>query len=169
VAPFFPDDAGIGREFLAEGVILAPSYGTVKRIESNPRQTRIIIYLSIFDTHIQYYPADGIVTKQYTVNTGQNYFANDIGRSAHNNSKVTHFMAGQREFIISQFTGFFARRLVTFAGPLPAKAGVGERLGVILFGSRVELILPTQGLKLAIGPGAKLAGPNTAIGKYSFP
>ena len=103
---------------------------------------RIGIFLSVYDVHVQRVPMTGsVVFVEYQ--PGKNLPAFDPGASAENEQLVMGLETKHGKIIIKQIAGILARRCINYA-----QAGeeifVGQRFGLIKFGSRVELYLPTD-------------------------
>ena len=103
---------------------------------------RIGIFLSVYDVHVQRVPMTGRVDfVEYQ--PGKNLPAFNPGASAENEQIVMGLETAHGKIIIKQIAGILARRCINYA-----QAGdqiyAGQRFGLIKFGSRVELYLPTD-------------------------
>lgn len=149
VAYFFRDPDRVTP--LREGLVIAPADGRVSKIEKAvpPRElglgdtsrTRVSIFLSIFDVHINRAPITGVITKSiYTPGTFVNA---DLDKASADNERRTLIIQPHTgaEIAVVQIAGLIARRIVTFAEE-GHRIGVGERFGLIRFGSRVDVYLP---------------------------
>ena len=134
-----------------DGLIVAPADGLVSQITTAapPRELglgatplpRISIFMSVFNCHVNRSPVSGRVEK--IVYTPGKFFNADLDKaSADNerNSLVIATTAGPR-IAVTQIAGLVARRIVCFVKE-GQPVGVGERFGMIRFGSRLDVYLP---------------------------
>ena len=133
---------------MEEDAVLAPADGVVAANEVvleneyfHDQRRQISIFMSIYDVHINFFPFDGEVT-YYKYHPGKFLVAFNPKSSTDNehNTIVLKDKKG-REIMVRQIAGFVARRIVCDlqAGD---EAVVGEELGMIRFGSRVDVFLP---------------------------
>ena len=128
--------------------IVAPADGTIVEIRTvhepyflNGEATMVAIFLSVFDVHVQRAPIDGEI-KFVKYNKGKFLDARDMNASLENENRVIGIVAADGfRVTVRQIAGLIARRIVGWADK-GAKLTRGERLGMIRFGSRVELFLP---------------------------
>ncbi len=159
IAYFFRDPDRVTP--LRTGLIVAPADGRVIAIEnlpppselglgSDPR-TRIAIALSLFDVHVNRAPIAGIVRRSLYI---PGAFINvTFDKASDSNERRATVIGGDSglDITVVQIAGFIARRIVSFV-PDGVSIGVGERLGIIRFGSRVDVYLPPgQGALVAVG------------------
>ena len=151
IAYFFRDPDRITP--LREGLVIAPADGRISAIEDivpppelglgAARRTRISIFLSIFDVHINRSPVPGRIKRSVYV---PGAFLNaDLDKASTENERraiVIETPAGA-EIGVVQIAGLIARRIVTFSGEGDS-LGVGQRFGLIRFGSRVDVYLPVN-------------------------
>lgn len=156
----------------ADNIVVAPSYGTVCKIGYNPsylgeektdERIHICIFLSPLDVHQQYYPMNGFVTNRVYDDTGTFALAYKLEKSDENEKKLHFINTKFGEVIVTQIAGVLPRRIVSDYGTGPCEAG--QRLGMIKFGSRVDISLPSEGLELDIKEGDCLIG-GEQIGHY---
>ncbi len=105
------------------------------------QRRQISIFMSIYDVHINFFPFDGEVT-YYKYHPGKFLLAFKPKSSTDNehNTIVLKDKKG-REILVRQIAGFVARRIVCDLQP-GDEAVAGEELGMIRFGSRVDVFLP---------------------------
>jgi phosphatidylserine decarboxylase len=149
----------------ADNQIVAPSYGTVEAIKEIGNDTFIAIFLSPLDVHQQYYPINSIVKQRIYDDTGKFHLAYQLNKSDDNEKKIHILETAYGEVRVTQIAGFLPRVIVSDY-EIGKEVKAGERLGIIRFGSRVDLQLPTEGLKLNIKVGDQLEGGVQEIGKY---
>jgi phosphatidylserine decarboxylase len=111
----------------------------VTYLEQKDNKINISIYLNILNNHTQIYPVNGVLLKTIYDKTGKFELANDIRKSRFNEKKIhTIKMENGGEVKITQIAGFFPRRIVS-TKKVNEKVMAGEYLGMIKFGSRVDL------------------------------
>jgi len=132
-----------------EDLVLAPGEGRVVQIMAVEEPhflqgpaTRISIFLSIFNVHVQRAPISGRVGYR-DYNPGKYLAAWNPKASEDNEQAALGIQAGDRQVLVRQIAGLVARRVVTDPreGDLVTR---GERIGIIRFGSRVDLFLPPE-------------------------
>lgn len=124
------------------GAIVSPGDGKVTDIctvemDGAPR-TRISIFLSVFDVHVNRSPIAGVIKK---VEYRRGKFHNAMGAaSAETNEQNVVTVQGEGQTVIfKQIAGVLARRIV-FTKSVGDRVARGERVGLIKFGSRVDVI-----------------------------
>ncbi len=130
-----------------EDLILAPADGKVVSIVETDEPAylgglaiRISIFMNVFDCHVNRYPVDGIVEYRY-YNSGKFLSAAGDKASLDNEQSSVGLATRRGRVLVRQIAGLIARRIVT---DHPVGSGVrqGQRLGMIRFGSRVDMFLP---------------------------
>jgi phosphatidylserine decarboxylase len=125
------------------------------------RRRQVSIFMSIYDVHINFFPFDGEVT-YYKYHPGKFLLAFKPKSSTDNehNTIVLKDKKG-REILVRQIAGFVARRIVCDlqAGD---EAVVGEELGMIRFGSRVDVFLPLDA-EVKVKINQKTTGKETVL------
>jgi len=131
-----------------EHAVLSPADGVVAANEIvmedeyfHEKRRQVSIFMSIYNVHINFFPFDGVVT-YYKYHPGKFLVAFKPKSSTDNehNTIVLKDVQG-REVLVRQIAGFVARRIVCDLEPGDA-AIAGEELGMIRFGSRVDVFLP---------------------------
>jgi phosphatidylserine decarboxylase len=144
-------------------VVVSPADGKVVEIlQLADGTTRISIFLSIFNVHINRAPVDGIIeSTQYS--PGKFKPAFDSSASAENEQNVLVIDHGSYKISVSQIAGILARRIVCWkkTGESVQK---GERFGLIKFGSRVDLTLPVNVIP-SVKMGDRVKGGSTVMGR----
>lgn len=156
---------------ISENIILSPAFGKIYGIYEENENIHIIIILHLFDIHIQYYPYEGEVINQIHDMKGKYALVYDLEKSRHNEKMITTIRTIHGNFIVQQIAGMFVRCIYTTLDGIPERVDRGEKMGSILFGSRVDLILPKKSisgkrLELFVNENQKVYGPNTKIGEY---
>jgi len=129
-----------------KGVVVSPADGKVTDVSSiqthgGPR-TRISIFLNVFSVHVNRSPISGVIA-DVTYQRGK--FGNAMGAiSAEENEQNIVTVRGDAGTVVfKQIAGLLARRIV-FNKKVGDKVACGERVGLIKFGSRVDVILPAS-------------------------
>ena len=161
VVAFFRDPVRSGQR--GDRLILAPADGKVVSIAEveepafmKTRALRISIFMNVFNCHVNRYPTDGVV-RYRNYNPGKFGHAAAEKSSLDNEQSSVGVAAPQGKLLIRQIAGLIARRIVTDHG-VGITVHQGERMGMIRFGSRVDLFLP-------LGPKVLVTtGENTLVG-----
>ncbi|WP_169947110.1 phosphatidylserine decarboxylase [Microbispora sp. H11081] len=135
-----------------EGRLISPADGVVQSIDPWPDgRTRVAIFMSPLNVHVNRAPAAGTVLSVEHVPGG---FVPAFNKDSDQNERVVwHFDTVLGDIEMVQIAGAVARRIVPylFAG---AKVLQGERVGLIRFGSRVDVYLP-EGIRPAVTVGTR--------------
>jgi len=145
--------------------IVSPADGKVVRIASEPGgTTQISIFLSVFDVHINRSPVGGKI-ESISYKPGKFRVAFDQRASVENEQNVWIVQNGSHLVKFSQIAGILARRIVSWKRP---GEGVekGERVGLIKFGSRVDIFLPAD-VTIAVRAGDKVKGGASIVGRFN--
>jgi phosphatidylserine decarboxylase len=147
VVAFFRDPVRAGQR--GERLILAPADGKVVGIAETEepaffrgRAFRISIFMNVFNCHVNRYPTDGTVEYRH-YNRGKFGHAAAEKSSLDNEQSSVGVAAPQGKVLIRQIAGLVARRIVT-DHTVGTRVRQGERMGMIRFGSRVDLFLPLE-------------------------
>jgi len=156
------------RSIPKEGEILSPSYGTVVEVVEveepsflKQKGIRVGIFLSVFDVHINYAPISGRVTH---LKHEKGKFKNALKAEAAvvNECNWVGIQSDQGVILVKQIAGMIARRIVCFLKN-GSELQAGEKIGLIQFGSRVDVWLP-QGTRICVAKGERVQGGVTVIG-----
>jgi phosphatidylserine decarboxylase len=150
-----------------ERVVVSPGDGKVVEIveEKDPLldepYRRISIFLNIFNVHVQRIPVGGRIERvQYNKGKFLNAASHKASLDNEQNSMIIH--TGKEKVLVKQIAGLIARRIVCWA-----KEGdnysLGQRFGLIRFGSRVDLFLPLDA-EVKVSLGDHVAGGSSIIG-----
>ena len=136
--------------------IVSPANGRVTYVEQNGELVNVSIYLNFLNNHTQIYPVNGVVTERIYDKNGKFELANNINKSRYNEKKIHKIKMENNNIVkVSQIAGFFVRRIVS-SKKVPEKVMAGEYLGMIKFGSRVDLEFPGNVLKIRLKMGEKI-------------
>jgi len=160
---------------LAGDLVIAPADGLVSLVEEavpppelgldpTPR-TRVSIFLSIFDVHVQRIPIDGVVScVAYRAGA---FLSADLDKASEDNERnslvIESTTGGQ--VVVTQIAGLIARRIVCDI-VVGARVLGGDTYGLIRFGSRVDTYLPV-GSELIIRPGQRTIGGETVLARLA--
>ncbi len=152
---------------LRDGIVVAPADGRISQIvnAAPPKELglgerampRISIFMSVFDCHINRSPVAGRIER--IVYRAGKFLSADLDKASDDNERnafVIAATAGPRIAVI-QIAGLIARRIVSFAREGEA-IGAGQRIGMIRFGSRVDVYLPEGTRALAAEGQTAIAG-----------
>ena len=150
--------------------MVSPADGKVVEIvtENDPFHgnplTRISIFLSVFNVHVNRVPIHGTITKtQY--NPGKFLAAFNDKASLDNEQNTIIIQNGKTEILVKQIAGLIARRILCWARE-GDNFESGQRFGLIRFGSRVDIMVP-QDTKLNVACGDHVSGGKSIIGFLS--
>jgi len=163
VAAFFRDP--LRSTPTGEGLVIAPADGLVTMIVTVPPpremagegglgdapMTRVSIFMSVFDVHINRTPIAGTIRK--VVYIAGSFLNADLDKASEENERQHILVEGPDGTRIgfTQIAGLVARRIVPFVKPGDVM-GLGQRVGLIRFGSRVDVYLPAgTGHRVALG------------------
>jgi phosphatidylserine decarboxylase len=140
------------------GAVVSPADGKVTDISpvtvGGTRWVRISIFLNVFDVHVNRSPIGGVVRD---VRYQKGKFLNAMNEtSAELNEQNVVTVQGEGETVIfKQIAGLLARRIV-FTKKVGDHVGRGERVGLIKFGSRTDVLLdPSASLQIKVGDRVK--------------
>lgn len=159
-----------------ESVIISPADGVVTRVEygvtapddlgyGNKKFNKISVFLNVFNVHVNRVPLSGTVTK-ISYKPGKFLSANATEASDENErNSVVVKTAGGVEIIFVQVAGLVARRIIS-----DLKEGqtvqIGDRYGIIRFGSRADIYLPEDVVIKSL-VGQTMIGGETIIAKLN--
>ncbi|GIF42933.1 phosphatidylserine decarboxylase [Actinoplanes xinjiangensis] len=124
----------------AEGLILSPADGVVQSIDPQPDgRTRVAIFMNPLNVHVNRAPCAGTVASVRHIPGG--YLPAFNKDSDRNERVVWHLDTALGDIEVTQIAGTLARRIVPYAHA-GQSVDRGERIGLIRFGSRVDVYLP---------------------------
>ncbi len=155
-----------------KGVIVAPAHGTVDYIGEGVESQylkgpckRISIFLSVFDVHVQNAPIAGQV-EYMDHKSGEFVNALKLSSATTNENLLIGFReeGSSRKISVRLIAGLIARRIVPWVRT-DEQVHQGERIGLIQFGSRVEIYLPLESM-VTTQLGEKVRGGETVLAKW---
>jgi phosphatidylserine decarboxylase len=144
-------------------IAVSPADGKVVAIRtSDATAARISIFLNIFDVHVNRAPIGGTITK-VEYKKGQFLVASREVASSEN-ERNTVSIAGEGSCVgFAQIAGLIARRIVFYKKP-GDQVAKGERVGLIKFGSRVDVFLGPE-WEITVKPGEHVAGGSSILAR----
>src|SRR5580704_9152978 len=155
---------------LADGLVVAPADGRVSQVANAvpPPElalgagalARVSIFMSVFDCHVNRSPIGGRIERM--VYRAGKFLNADLDKASEDNERNCLLVAGARGRVaVVQIAGLIARRIVPFVRE-GEEVGAGERIGMIRFGSRVDIYLP-EGIKPLVSEGQTAIAGETVI------
>lgn len=151
-------------------LVIAPADGQVVSVIpvdepdfARQRTTRISIFMNVFNVHVNRYPVAGTVEYRH-------YHAGVFGHAAaekasqENEQCAIGLVTERGRVLVRQIAGLIARRIVT-DHPVGAVVTQGQRMGLIRFGSRVDVFVPT-GATVLVHEGDKTVAGVTVIARW---
>jgi phosphatidylserine decarboxylase len=153
-----------------EGLVVAPADGRVSKIINavpplelnlgDRAMPRVSIFMNVFNCHINRSPVTGRIEK--IVYKSGTFINADLDKASENNERNSFIISsGTTRIVVVQIAGLIARRIVTFARE-GASVRAGERIGMIRFGSRVDVYLP-EGTRPLVAEGQTAVAGETVI------
>lgn len=119
--------------------VVSPADGKIIRLEQKENHIFLSVFLSVLDVHVTRAPIEGVITKgEYQ--EGRFRVAYDE-RASVENEQLVITIAGEHELTFSLIAGIVARR-IRFWKEKGQQVSKGDRIGLIRFGSRVDVMLP---------------------------
>ncbi len=150
-----------------DSVIVSPADGKVVGIvkldpSTMASPTRLSIFLSVFDVHINRAPIAGEI-KDVAFHSGAFKAAFAEAASLVNEQSVITIEGQHVQLIFKQIAGLLARRIVFTKRP-GDRVARGERVGLIKFGSRVDIIFPPE-VEIVVNKGERVYGGSSVLGR----
>lgn len=175
VAAFFRDPVRVTPQ--GEGLIVSPADGLVTMIErvELPRElagahglgdqpmVRVSVFMSVFDVHINRTPISGTI--RHVIYVAGKFLNADLDKASEENERQYFIVEGKDGLRVgfTQIAGLVARRILSFV-----KAGdmvvAGQRIGLIRFGSRVDVFLP-EGYAPQVALGQRAIAGETVLAR----
>jgi phosphatidylserine decarboxylase len=157
-----------------EGVVVAPADGRISQVVnalpppelrlSERPLPRISIFMSVFDCHVNRSPISGRIER---IVYRKGAFLNaDLDKASEDNERNALLIASGRALIgVVQIAGLIARRIVPFVHEGQSVAA-GDRIGMIRFGSRVDVYLP-EGVRPLVAEGQTAIAGETVLADFA--
>jgi phosphatidylserine decarboxylase len=152
------------------GQIVSPGDGIVTEAEwietVSGSRLRISIFLNVFDVHVNRAPVGGVVKVSEFRKGG---FMNAMNPESvlHNEQTLITIDAGEYEVSFKQIAGLLARRIVCNV-KVGDRVERGQRVGLIKFGSRVDVLIPAEA-DLQVKKGVRVKGGSTVLARLPGP
>ena len=169
VIAFFRDPVRTGER--GDRFILAPADGKVVSVLETDepaffsgRAARVSIFMNVFNCHVNRYPTDGTVAYRH-YNAGKFGHAAAEKSSLDNEQSSVGLNTPRGKVLVRQIAGLVARRIVTdhSVGTTVKQA---DRLGMIRFGSRVDIFLPTSSTRVLVKVGDTTIAGVTVVAEW---
>ena len=145
VAYFFRDPERTGQR--GPSLVVSPADGKLIMITEvdeptfvQGRAIRLSIFMNVFNVHVNRYPVDGVV-RYVHYNKGKFLNAAAEKSSLENEQMSVGIDNGRYRILVRQIAGLIARRIVTYS-KVGESVKQGDRMGIIRFGSRVDVFIP---------------------------
>jgi len=146
------------------GAIVSPADGKVTAIANGliggRKNTRISIFLNVFDVHVNRSPISGIV-RDASYRRGKFLNAMNELSAAHNEQNVVEIEGEGQKLVFKQIAGLLARRIV-FTPKVGDRVARGERIGMMKFGSRMDVIFDTE-INVQVRVGDRVRGGESVL------
>ncbi len=152
-------------------ILVAPADGRVTEVIEvdeprfiKGRALRVGIFLSVFDVHTQPAPCDAAL-RMADYRPGQFFDARDPNCSSQNESQLLGLETPDgMKLVVKQISGWIARRIILWRLQ-EEEVQRGDLLGMIRYGSRVELYLPVGSAEILVKAGDRVAGGATPVAR----
>jgi phosphatidylserine decarboxylase len=146
-----------------DSIIVAPTDGRIIDIQQDESGKSVSVFLSFLDVHVNRIPVAGTVTD--IRKKGGSYFAAYSDKARTMNAAIeTDIETPFGKVTIRQVVGFMARRLINRL-KVGDEVFCGQRFGMIRFGSRIDLLLPSSAV-VKVSMGKKIKGGSQVIGEF---
>ena len=150
----------------ADGVVMVagePQEGVSPQPAPEGDWQQVSVFLSVVDVHVNRSPYCGEVVES-SYRTGS-FLAAYRKESAHRNERSELWLRdGERTVVFRQIVGVLARRIVTRTGP-GQRLATGERMGLMKFGSRMDVFVPPE-CSVLVSKGQRVRGGETVIARW---
>lgn len=168
VIAFFRDPIRSGPR--GDNVLIAPADGVVVSITTmdepgymKERTQRVSIFMNVFNVHVNRYPASGTVEYRH-YNKGSFGHAGTEKAALENEQSTIGMLTSRGKITVRQIAGLVARRIVT-DHQTGTRVEQAERMGLIRFGSRVDLFVPLSA-RVLVHTGDKTQAGATVVAQW---
>ncbi len=159
---------------LGDDLVISPADGRVSHVGmaipppeiglGNEQRQRISVFMNVFNCHVNRAPVRGTI-KRIVYKAGA-FLSADLDKASEENERNSLLIDGPMgEIAVVQIAGLIAKRIVCWADE-GQTIGVGERFGLIRFGSRLDIYLP-QGANPRVGIGQTAIAGETILAAFS--
>lgn len=154
-----------------EGVVYAAADGRITGVDHEARERwmpgeraiKVTTFLSLHNVHVNRSPVRGRVVETEEVAGG--YYPALFEKAEENNQNRISLDTDRGRVVVIQVSGLIARRIACWVGGGEA-VGAGERIGLIHFGSRTDVLLPAGSAEVLVKTGQKVRAGETPIARY---
>ncbi|HEX6629922.1 MAG TPA: phosphatidylserine decarboxylase family protein [Gemmatimonadaceae bacterium] len=171
IAYFFRDPEREGER--GENLVVSPADGRVMSITEvdepvylHGRALRLSIFLNIFNVHVNRYPVGGTV-EYVRYEPGRFLNASTDRASLENEQMSVGINTGRTRVLVRQIAGLIARRIETYSRE-GERVGQGDRMGLMRFGSRMDVFLPV-GSPVRVRVGENVVAGVTVLAELGIP
>jgi len=147
--------------------VVSPADGRVMEVVDEEldgqRGKRISIFLAIWNVHVNRAPATGRI-ERVDYRRGKFHAAMRSRASVENEQNVIYLSTNHGRIMFKQIAGLIARRVICWKRPAETVA-MGERFGLIRFGSRMDVWLP-EDVEILVAPGQHVAGGSSIVARW---
>lgn len=169
VVAFFRDPVRVGPR--GDNLVIAPADGLVVSVRSidepdfhGGEVQRVSIFMNVFNVHVNRYPVNGTIAyRKYTPGAFVNAAAEKA--SLENEQSSVGIVAPRGKVLVRQIAGLVARRIITDHGE-GTVVRQGDRMGLIRFGSRVDVFLP-KGATIRVAEGERTVAGVSIIAEWT--
>ncbi len=168
VIAFFRDPVREGPR--GDQLVIAPADGVVVSVVTvdepdyvQERTQRVSIFMNVFNVHVNRYPMSGTLEYRH-YNKGRFGHAGTEKASLENEQSTIGLRTARGKILVRQIAGLVARRIVTDHQPGTA-VQQAERMGLIRFGSRVDVFLPASA-RVLVHTGDKTVAGQTVVAQW---
>ncbi len=169
VVAFFRDPVRVGPR--GDTLVIAPADGLVVSVRSidepdfhGGEVQRVSIFMNVFNVHVNRYPVNGTIAyRKYTPGAFVNAAAEKA--SLENEQSSVGIVAPRGKVLVRQIAGLVARRIITDHGE-GTVVRQGDRMGLIRFGSRVDVFLP-KGATIRVAEGERTVAGVSIIAEWT--
>src|SRR5450432_250186 len=136
-------------------VAVSPADGKVVSVkEMSPTETRVSIFMNVFDVHVNRSPIAGVI-KEIRYKPGKFMNASYDGAATENEQNILTVEGDGTKVVFTQIAGLIARRIICYK-QVGDTVKAGDRVGLIKFGSRVDVFLGPE-WNIAVKPGERVS------------
>lgn len=158
-------------QITSESAIISPADGTIIQVQEaeypyllQGKALRVSIFMSVFNVHVNRIPIDGVI--EDTQYHAGKFFSAYVDKASLDNEQMGIVVKTPKtKIMFVQIAGLIARRIICRVGK-GEQVSQGQRFGLIRFGSRVDVYLPTN-IRLNVKKGDKVNAGKTLIGELS--
>jgi phosphatidylserine decarboxylase len=148
-------------------VVVSPADGRVMEVAAESLEgqagRRISVFLAVWNVHVNRAPMSGRL-ERVEYRPGKFYAAMRSRASLENEQNVFYLDTGRGRIVFKQVAGWIARRVVSWKSPGDALV-LGERIGLIRFGSRMDVWLP-EDAEVTVRPGDRVAAGESVVARW---